>query len=219
VDPRRVFTALFAAAAAVALSPWLFDRVAQGWRILKALPRKAGRASIRSAWRARMDGAPLANQESPQDRTILLGTLVALSVALAIFLGWFHWRALSPHWTQRDLFWEYYHQSSPDEPIGAYLMNWRGETFYSRNRVRQLKENQKLAQFMAGPGDRKWLLVEQARVSALRQALGSSVRLRIVESRNNKFALTVAERRDESRAPEQNGTPQPPPPSRFGAPP
>jgi 4-amino-4-deoxy-L-arabinose transferase-like glycosyltransferase len=221
VDARRVFTALFAAAGAVALSPWLFDRVAQGWRILKALVRKAGRASLRSAWRARMDGAPLTNEESPQDRSILLGTLVLLSVAFAIFLGWFHWRALSPHWTQRDLFWEYYHQSTPDEPIGAYLMNWRGETLYSRNRVRQLKENQKLSQFMAGPGDRKWLLVEQGRLSALRQALGPSVRLRVVEARNNKFALTVTERRDEPRGPEQSAPPpsQPPPSTRFGAPP
>jgi hypothetical protein len=151
----------------------------------------------------------------------------------AIFLGWFHWRALSPHWTQRDLFWEYYHQSSADEPIGAYLMNWRGETFYSRNRVRQLKENRKLAEFMAGPGDRKWLLVEQGRLSALRQALGPDVRLRVVESRNNKFALTVADRREQVRSPEggaasvPGATPpvaapapaSPPPSNSFGAPP
>ena len=233
-DPRRVFTALFYAAAAVAFSPWLFDRAAQGWRVLKALPRKAGRASIRAAWRARMDGAPLTNEESPQDRSILLGSLVALAVALAVFLGWFHWRALSPHWTQRDLFWEYYHKSTPDEPIGAYLMNWRGETFYSRNRVRQLKENRKLTEFMAGPGERKWLLVEQGRLSALRQALGPAARLRVVESRNNKFALTVVEQREEPRSPEQTAGPgagrgpgspttappsQPPPTNTFGAPP
>ena len=241
-DPRRVFTVLFTAAAAVALSPWLLDRAGQAWRALRALPRKAGRAALRTAWRERMDGAPLSTEESPQDRTILAGSLTALAVVFAIFLGWFHWRALSPHWTQRDLFWEYYHQSAPDEPIGAYLMNWRGETFYSKNRVRQLKENQKLGEFMAGPGDRKWLLVEQARLTALRTALGPSVRLRVVESRNNKFALTVAERREQAQPsppppPGQNGAqPQPPgaggqsggtpgpaappPPStRFGAPP
>jgi 4-amino-4-deoxy-L-arabinose transferase-like glycosyltransferase len=233
-DPRRVFTALFYAAAAVAFSPWLFDRAAQGWRLVRALPRKEGRASIRAAWRARMDGAPLTHDESPQDRVILLGSLVALAVALAIFLGWFHWRALSPHWTQRDLFWEYYQKSTPDEPIGAYLMNWRGETFYSRNRVRQLKDNQKLTEFIAGPGDRKWLLVEQGRLTALRQAVGPAVRLRVSESRNNKFALTVVERRDDAHPTEQNapgsgrnvpGTrggaskQQTPPPTTFGAPP
>ena len=188
-----------------------------------------------------MDGAPLANEESPQDRSILIGSLAAFAVAFAVFLGWFHWRALSPHWTQRDLFWEYYQKSAPDEPIGAYLMNWRGETFYSKNRVRQLKENQKLGEFMAGPGDRKWLLVEHARLTALRTAVGPLVRLRVVESRNNKFALTVTERRDQAQpAPAsgtgQNGSAQPiqvpaghsggtpapaqqPPSTSFGAPP
>src|SRR6267378_2221984 len=212
-DPRRIFTVLFTAAAAVALSPWLLDRAGQGWRFLRALPRKAGRAALRTAWRERLEGAPLSTEESPQDRTILVGSLTALAVAFALFLGWFHWRALSPHWTQRDLFWTYYRQSAPDEPIGAYLMNWRGETFYSKNRVRQLKENQKLGEFMAGPGDRKWLLVEHARLSALRTAVGPYVRLRVVESRNNKFALTVTERREPAAS-------APPPPStRFGAPP
>ena len=240
-DPRRLFTMLFYAAPAVALSPWLFDRAAQAWRFLRALPRKAGRASVRAAVRERMEGAPLLTVESSQDRSILVGSLTALAVAFAIFLGWFHWRALSPHWTQRDLFWEYYHQSTPDEPIGAYLMNWRGETFYSKNRVRQLRDNanQKLSEFMAGPGDRKWLLVENSRLTALRTALGPSVRLRVVESRNNKFALTVAERREPQASPQgtpapsapgqpaqsgQSGgmpapTAQPPPSTSFGAPP
>jgi len=70
---------------------------------------------------------------------------------------------------------------------------------------------------------------------ALRQAVGQSVRLRVAESRNNKFALTVAERRDDARPPENAPGPgsgrnvpggrggaskqQTPPPTTFGAPP
>ena len=132
--------------------------------------------------------------------------LVGLSLALAVFLGWYHWRKLSPHWTQRDLFWEYYHQSQPDEPIGAYQMNWRGEQFYSKNTVREIVRQSPpmstLAEFISGPGARKWILVEQARLGNLRQALGGSGRLRVVESRNNKFALTVLEKSsDEKQAP------------------
>jgi 4-amino-4-deoxy-L-arabinose transferase-like glycosyltransferase len=227
-DPRRVFTLLFYAAPAIALSPWLFDRLAQAWRFILALPRRTGRAQLRAAWRERMEGAPSRAEELPQDRSILVGALAGLAVVLALFLGWFHWRALSPHWTQRDLFWEYYQKSTADEPIGAYLMNWRGETFYSRNRVRQLRDNQKLGEFMAGPAERKWLLVEHSRLTALRQALGTAVRLRVVESRNNKFALAVIERREGARPEpaEQSGrsgaTPAPappPPPTGFGAPP
>src|SRR5882762_9910212 len=53
-DPRRVFTVLFTAAAAVALSPWLLDRAAQGWRILRSLPTRAGRAQLVAAFRERM---------------------------------------------------------------------------------------------------------------------------------------------------------------------
>jgi len=226
-DPRRLFTLLFTAAAAVALSPWILDRAAQSGRVARALLRKAGRAALRAELQERLQGPPPpAAEESPADRRILVVSLAGLAVAFAFFLSWFHWRALSPHWTQRDLFWEYYHQSAPDDPIGAYLMNWRGETFYSKNRVRQLKDNQKLGEFMAGPGERKWLLVEHARLTPLKTALGPQVRLRVVESRNNKFALTVAERREQAQpgpaagpqAPVP-GTPQTPPSTSFGAPP
>jgi hypothetical protein len=100
---------------------------------------------------------------------------------------------MSPHWTQRDFFYLYYTQSQPDEPIGAYLMNWRGETFYSRNTVRQLKEVGQLQAFVAGPGKRKWLLVEQARLGGMRQALQPAWRVRVVEDRNAKFVLATAE--------------------------
>jgi hypothetical protein len=98
-------------------------------------------------------------------------------------------------------------------------MNWRGETFYSRNRVRQLKDNARLAEFVNGPGTRKWILVEHNRLTALRQAMGTKMRLRVVESRNNKFALAVAEPRPPNDAePAPNGQPEKTP-TQFGAPP
>ena len=150
-----------------------------------------------------------------------VAALAGLAVAFAIFCGWYHWRKLSPHWTQRDLFWVYYHQSQPDEPIGAYQMNWRGETFYSKNTVRQVARPapaESLQDFVNGPGARKWILVEQARLGPLRSALGASARLRVVESRNNKFVLAVLDKGEEKQ-------PAPPPqkepekPGHFGAPP
>ena len=216
-DPRQVFTLLFYAAPAVALSPWFFDRLAQLWRLVRALPKKASRGELRSALRARLDGAPLANPEAPQDRHVVLASLAGLAVALAFFLGWFHWRHLSPHWTQRDLFWEYYHQSAPGEPVGAYLMNWHGETFYSRNTVRQLKKQTDLQEFVNGPGPRKWVLVEQARLAVMRQALGAQAKVRVVETRNNKFVLTVVEQSAEAQPapPEQPSQA----PGSYGAPP
>ncbi len=201
-NPRQIFAVLFYAAAAVAISPWLFDRLVQLWLWLRALRSPERRRELRARRRERMAGGPLTAPESPQDRNVAAFALVALALGFAVFCGWFHWRRLSPHWTQRDLFWEYFHQSTPDEPIAAYQMNWRGETFYSRNTVRQVGRpgapNTTLAEFMNGPGQRKWFLVEQSRVNGLRQALGTA-RMKVVESRNNKFALAVVERPDEKQ--------------------
>jgi hypothetical protein len=218
-NPRAIFTILFYAAPAIALSPWLLDRGAQLWRFLRALPSRKRRAELRAAMRERLQGAPLTTVEARQDRDVVVAALFSLALAFALFCGWIHWRKLSPHWTQRDLFWEYDHESTPDEPLGAYLMNWRGETFYSRNTVRQLKDNAKLTEFVNGPGARKWFLVEQGRLTVLRSAIGNRGRLRVVESRNNKFALAVLEPRSPSEAePAPAGQPEKPP-TQFGAPP
>ncbi|MBS2023006.1 MAG: glycosyltransferase family 39 protein [Deltaproteobacteria bacterium] len=205
VDPRRTFDLLFFAAPAAALSPWLFDRLSGLWNVLRALVSKDARARLKQAVSERMAGQREAPPEAAQDRSVVVAALVGLAAAFAIYLGWFHWRELSPHWTQRDLFWTFAHEAGADEPIGAYQMNWRGETFYSKNTVRQVQRGAapltQLSEFMAGPGGRKWLLVEQGRLSALRQALPQGWKLRTVESHNNKFALTVAE--PVSSAPQQ----------------
>jgi 4-amino-4-deoxy-L-arabinose transferase-like glycosyltransferase len=193
VDPRQTFQVLFFAAPAVALSPWLFDRAAQAWHALRALWSRAHRRTLGAAVRARLDGAPLERDEAPPDRSVLVASVLGLALVFSLSLGWSYWRRMSPHWTQRDFFYLYYTQSQPDEPIGAYLMNWRGETFYSRNTVRQLKEVGQLQAFVAGPGKRKWLLVEQARLGGMRQALQPAWRVRVVEDRNAKFVLATAE--------------------------
>jgi 4-amino-4-deoxy-L-arabinose transferase-like glycosyltransferase len=202
-DPRQVFTLLFCAAPLVALSPWIFDRLARFWRLMRT--RRFESAAV---------------SEAPRDRIVTAWALAGLALAFAFFLGWYHWRKLSPHWTQRDLFWTYYHQSQPDEPIGAYLMNWRGETFYSRNTVREVMRQGAptctLADFLNGPGARKWILVEQARLGGLRQALGSTGRLRVVEARNDKFVLVTVETSHQKPAPPEMLQP---PPGPFGAPP
>ena len=42
----------------------------------------------------------------------------------------------SPHWGQRESILAYYrHRASPDEMLVAYQMNWKGENFYTGNRV------------------------------------------------------------------------------------
>jgi 4-amino-4-deoxy-L-arabinose transferase-like glycosyltransferase len=223
-NPRQVLMLLFYAAPAVALSPWLFDRLAQLLRLARGLVSRSRREGLRADLRNRMEGAPLLTPEAPQDRLVAISAMVGLALAFALFLGWYHWRKLSPHWTQRDLFWTYYHQSQPDEPIGAYQMNWRGEQFYSKNTVREIVRQEApmctLPEFLNGPGTRKWILVEQGRLAGLRSAIGNAGRLRVVESRNNKFALTVVEKSSDEK-PQQAPPPllQMVPQGPFGAPP
>ena len=221
-NPRQFFAVLFYAGAAVGLSPWLLDRVMQLWGWLRAFGSKEKRAALRARRVERLQGAELTAPEPPADRKVAVFAVAAVALAFAVFCGWFHWRRLSPHWTQRDLFWEYFHQGAPGEPIAAYQMNWRGETFYSRNTVRQVGRPgapaATLADFMNGPGARKWFLVEHSRLNALRQALGNA-RLRVVEARNNKFALAVAERPEERGPPLRNEPPPEKPQGPIGAPP
>src|SRR5260370_35590622 len=84
---------------------------------------------------------------------MLFGSFWALAFSFAIWLNWSHWVNLSHHWTQRDLFWRYYAQRKPDEPIAAVMMNWRGETLYSKNTAKPIKEaGNKLAPYPALPG-------------------------------------------------------------------
>jgi 4-amino-4-deoxy-L-arabinose transferase-like glycosyltransferase len=128
-----------------------------------------------------------------RSRRGLVATLAGIATVLALHVSWYHWRELAPHWSQRDLFRTYLaERRSPDEPILAYLMNWRGETFYSRNLVRQVQDGERMKELAARPG-RKWVVVERARYGALRQALGPGPRMRIADRSTNKFFLVELE--------------------------
>jgi 4-amino-4-deoxy-L-arabinose transferase-like glycosyltransferase len=128
-----------------------------------------------------------------QQRTMMFGTFWALAAGFAIWFNWFHWVDLTHHWTQRDQYWVYYKLRKPDEPITAFLMNWRGETFYSKNTVKQIKENNKLSQYAQLPG-RKWAQVEHNRFGILKGAAGNEHTVTVVDKDlNNKFMLVSIE--------------------------
>ena len=125
-------------------------------------------------------------------RTGLVGSLGALALGFALWFSWSHWVDLSHHWTQRDLFWRYYDRRAPGEPIVAYMMDWKGETFYSKNTVKQIKDSPaRMAAFANLPG-RKWALVEHPRLGLLRQAVGADHRIEQVDrDLNVKFVLVT----------------------------
>jgi 4-amino-4-deoxy-L-arabinose transferase-like glycosyltransferase len=114
---------------------------------------------------------------------------------------WIYLPALAPHFGQRELFLEYYRtRSGPEQPIVAYQMNWKGENFYSGNRLP--------AFVTTGAKFSKWLkrqrkagvktlffVTEHGRYSTLKSELGSGFMLqRLTDKRlNDKFELVRAE--------------------------
>jgi hypothetical protein len=71
-------------------------------------------------------------------------------------------------------------------------MNWRGETFYSRNKVRQIKDAQKIRDFVTPPG-REFILTEHSRLQGLKSTLGAGFKVTPIDKSSNKFVLVVVE--------------------------
>jgi 4-amino-4-deoxy-L-arabinose transferase-like glycosyltransferase len=128
-----------------------------------------------------------------RSRRGMAAALGGIAAAFALYVSWYHWREITPHWSQRELFRTYLAgRRSPDEPIVAYYMNWRGETFYSRNLVRQVQDANRMKELAERPG-RVWVIVERARFGALRTAVGTKPKLRIADRSTNKFFLVEVE--------------------------
>jgi 4-amino-4-deoxy-L-arabinose transferase-like glycosyltransferase len=129
-----------------------------------------------------------------RSRAMMFTAGLSSVMAFALWFNWSHWVQLSHHWTQRDQFWRYYTQRRPNEPIAAFLMNWRGETFYSRNTVKQIKDNPQVGMknYAEQPG-REWSLVEHARLGMLKSAVGDRQITLVDKDLNNKFVLVIIE--------------------------
>ncbi len=125
-------------------------------------------------------------------RRWLVGTFAAGAVLFAVHGSWVLWRHLAPHWSQRDLVHTYFVERRGLEPLGAYYLNWRGETFYSQNTVRQFKSFERFRRFVEQPG-REFVVVERDRLASLRGVLGEDRVARIVFSASNKYLLVVVE--------------------------
>ncbi|MDD5763449.1 MAG: hypothetical protein PHP88_13220, partial [bacterium] len=122
-------------------------------------------------------------------------TLFALAFSFSVFGVHVYFNQMSPHWSQKYMFDSYYKMRQPGEPIGAYLMNWRGETYYSKNTVRQLKSQGELQSFLNGSPGRHWLLVETHRFNGMKSAMPNeySAATRIIDRSCNKFYLVLVD--------------------------
>jgi len=131
----------------------------------------------------------------------------ALALFAVVAVVWAAWGIdvylvkAAPHWGQRETILAYYAaRKGPEEPFVAYQMNWKGENFYTGNRVPAFVSTG--AKFKAWVAEQKkkgvkvmFFTTEHTRVSALKAELGTVKNFSVLTTRelNNKFTLARAE--------------------------
>lgn len=147
----------------------------------------------------RLGRGPAAAKRWVRDHALSVSMLayIAVGVVFAAWLSHYHFNMLAQHWSQAHMFETYFEEKRPGEPIYAYQLNWRGETFYSRNTVIQVKEsgaNQRMRSLVDQPG-REFIVVEQSRFHTLKNLLSPDKRerLRILDKSSVKFYLCVVD--------------------------
>ena len=193
---RRHAVAGLLGAAALAATGWSLARAP---RLLTALftydPRRAwpvealGRPGVVLAALAAIGLLGLAAGALRRSARVAVGSLLVAALLSAAWISFVHWPALAVHWTQRELFAAWREERpGPDEPLVAWLMNWRGETFYGRNRVREVIDPARMREVAARPG-RLWVVTEAERVPSLASAVGPGKRLRVAGPVTGRYRL------------------------------
>ncbi len=131
----------------------------------------------------------------------------AAVLLIGVALAWTAWGAnvylyrLAPHWGQRETIMAYYqHRKGPEEPLIAYQMNWKGENFYTGNRLPAfVQSGAKFKNWLAEQRKRgvkvMFFSTEHTRLQALKNELGSVKKLDILTKPelNNKFFIARVE--------------------------
>ncbi|MGB8332362.1 MAG: glycosyltransferase family 39 protein [Polyangiales bacterium] len=129
-----------------------------------------------------------------------VATRSLLGVAV-IFCAWalnVYMVDLSDHWGIRELAKRYYAlRESPDEPLLAWQMNWKGENFYTGNRVYVFAEtdNKRIGEWLEqNEGRRAYVVLEHSRLERFRQLVPKR-RIRELSTQRecNKFLLIELE--------------------------
>jgi 4-amino-4-deoxy-L-arabinose transferase-like glycosyltransferase len=128
-------------------------------------------------------------------------SLAVTGIGFCAFTLWIYLPALAPHFGQREVILAYYQRRrGPEEPIAAYQMNWKGENFYTGNRLPAFVstgakfKNWLKAQRRAGTKV-IYFVSEHGRIGTLKSELGTGFRTQTLTDRalNNKFALVRVE--------------------------
>jgi 4-amino-4-deoxy-L-arabinose transferase-like glycosyltransferase len=134
---------------------------------------------------------------APRLRRAATVMMAGLGLAFGAFCLDDYFVQTSPHWGQRETIERYYKlRASADEPIVAYQMNWKGENFYTGNRIPAfVTAGEKFKAYMKdmqGRGKKVFFFTtEHSRVPGLRADLGNPSHVEILTDRrvDNKFTL------------------------------
>ncbi|RLB56094.1 MAG: hypothetical protein DRJ42_04335 [Deltaproteobacteria bacterium] len=130
------------------------------------------------------------------DRLRGVATRAFLALAL-LFSTWVldvYMVDLSPHWGMRELLYSYYDaRDSPEEPLLAWQMNWKGENFYTGNRVSVFidLDNVKVRRYIEEhEGQRTFFVLEHTRLGSFRGLMGAREIVDVTDKRLcNKFIV------------------------------
>jgi len=115
---------------------------------------------------------------------------------------------VAPYWSQKGPIAAYYeHRRSPDERLLAYMLYWRGETFYTSNEIYEGPTEERTVFDQEGADDqlktwiahhrgrRAFFLFERHQRGRLTEDLPPEVRgsFQVVDDHNNKFTLAQAD--------------------------
>ncbi len=134
----------------------------------------------------------LLDVEKAPGRGVVLGA-VGGAVLVAVFAVHVFWARASQHWSQRWIFDTLAEQQKGDEPLIAFQMDWKGETFYSKNREIQIKKNAADLRIAVQREGREFVLVQTDRLDNLKSALGKSwePRIHVIDRSNAKWLLVL----------------------------
>jgi len=101
---------------------------------------------------------------------------------------------LTPHWSQRALIKRYYRErKSAAEPLVAWQMNWKGENFYTGNRVAVFVslDNKEMTDWIdANKGKTALFVLEHGRLGRFKNLVAKrKVDALTTQRDNNKFVL------------------------------
>ena len=139
-------------------------------------------------------------------QTFAMSILLVCSTSLTVWCLDVYMPNLAVDWSQGYLWDTYYSLCTPidaptdaprfkrycAEPIIAYKLNWRGETYYTQNEVIPVEDDSDFTYFLRQNDDRSfYAIMQHPRLSSFRSALPEALRPGIsqVHTENKKFIL------------------------------